>query len=170
LNTSAAAARIQTPDDLCTPTVVLEALRPLGPIHLDPCSNPWSIVPALHKLDGSSPEQDGLGVSWRELAGDGLVYVNAPYGRGHTVPWAEKVARETRAGCEIVDLVKGDHSTEWWRMLREHARAIAYWRGRIGFLGGSHGSGNFASSLLYFGQRPHLFAHALEAYADVRVL
>jgi len=165
-----ATERIQTSDDLCTPAVVLEALKPLGPIALDPCSNPWSIVPALHKLDGSSPELDGLGVSWWELAGRGLVYVNPSYGRGFMVPWSEKVVREARAGCEIVALVKGDHSTEWWDHLRSGAAAIAYWHGRIGFLGGASGCGRFPSSLVYFGARPHLFAHALEVYADVRVL
>lgn len=161
--------RQRTNDDLCTPPLVTEALKPLGPIALDPCSNPWSPVSAKKKLDGS-PRSCGLTVNWRELAGRGLVFVNPPYSRGQMPLWSRKATLEAARGCEIVMLVKGDHSTDWWRVLRADARAIAYWNDRISFLGGDHNSGNFASAIFYFGGRAKVFEWALATHADVRVL
>jgi len=161
--------RERTKNDLGTPAVVLNALRPLGPIRLDPCSNPWSIVDAEVRLDGS-PGRCGLAADWHRLAGPQLVYVNPPYGTGHMPRWAEKIVLEAGRGCEVVALVKGDHSTQWWQALRRPARAIGYWNGRIAFLGGAFGCGEFASSLVYYGRRARLFARALEDHADVRLM
>lgn len=161
--------RERTTNDLCTPPAVLDAVRRMGPIILDPCSNPWSTVGAAVAWDGANETVDGL-LRWWSDAGEGIVFCNPPYGRGCMPRWADKVVAEARRGCEIVMLVKGDFSTDWWDALREEAAAIGYWRGRISFLGGAHGSGNFASALIYLGQRPHLFAHAFGDRADVRVL
>lgn len=161
--------RERTNNDLCTPEEVLALVWQLGPIALDPCSNPWSTVGAQFRLDGEQG-RCGLLADWHELAEGGLVFVNPPYGRGHMRAWAAKIADEAARGCEILALVKGDHSTEWWRTLRKHTRAICYWDGRISFEGGSHGSGNFASSLLYFGPRPYLFCHVFQDAGDVRVM
>lgn len=161
--------RERTNDDLCTPEVVLERVRMMGPIRLDPCSNSWSTVGAEVRLDGEHG-RCGLSHSWHQLARGGLVFVNPPYGRGHLRAWVQKIAEEAQKGTEIIALVKGDHSTEWWRTLRKHARAICYWDGRIPFEGGKHGSGNFASALFCFGPRPHLFAHIFCEVGDVRVL
>ncbi|HWV38839.1 MAG TPA: DNA N-6-adenine-methyltransferase [Vulgatibacter sp.] len=161
--------RERTTDDLCTPRIVIDALRPLGPITLDPCTNQWSTVSAKKKLDGS-PGFCGLSANWRELAARGLVFVNPPYGRGQMPLWSRKATLEAARGCEIVMLVKGDHSTDWWRVLRADAKAIAYWNDRISFDGGPHGCGNFASALFYFGGRAKLFERSLAAHADIRVL
>lgn len=161
--------RERTLNDLCTPEVVLDRVRQMGPIALDPCSNPWSKVGADIALDGTEG-RCGLAADWMKLAAGGLVFCNPPYGRGCMGPWSEKIATEAQKGVEIIALVKGDWSTHWWRRLREHARAICYWHGRIRFEGGQHGSGNFASALFYFGARPTLFATVFAPVGDVRVI
>lgn len=172
--------RRQTNDDLCTPQVVIDAVLRIDDITLDPCSNRWSQVPARIRLDGRQG-RCGLEADWAELTGverarrvaggvPRLVYCNPPYGRGHMARWAEKIAAEADGGCEIVALVKGDHSTAWWRLLRDRVRVICYWDGRISFEGGAHGSGNFASALLYFGRRPYRAADAWASCGDVRVI
>jgi len=162
--------RIRTNNDLNTPAWLIVRVEQIEPIALDPCSNPWSKVGALRRLQGSGPGDDGLTADWLQDGMGGLVFVNPPYGRGHMRQWAQKIANEARAGCEIIALVKGDFSTAWWRTLRGEAAAIGYVRERIAFEGGEHGSGNFASALFYFGPRAHLFAHMFADVADVRVL
>ncbi len=163
--------RKRTKNDLGTPKDVLQVVKALGPIALDPCSNQWAkpIVGAVVELDVDRGE-DGLAADWLAISRGGLVYVNPPYGHGHMDRWVAKVRREAACGVEIVMLVKGDHSTDWWEALRERCDAICYWRKRIAFEGGPHGSGNFPSAFFYFGRRAHLFAHVFAQSGDVRVI
>lgn len=157
--------RERTNNDLNTPEWILDLVRMLGPIELDPCSNPWSKVDAKRSFDIDRGE-DGLALPW----GQGLVFVNPPYGRGHMDKWASKIKEEGMDGTEIVALVKGDFSTEWWKILRECADAICYLNQRVSYDGGKFGSGNFPSSLFYFGRKKHLFAYIFEHKGDVRLL
>lgn len=157
--------RERTNNDLGTPEWLLRLVRMLGPIDLDPCSNRWSEVGASRTYDIDKGE-DGLVLPW----GPGLTYVNPPYGHGHMLPWARKTIQEAAGGVEIVTLVKGDFSTRWWDELRRGATAICYFKDRISFLGGEHSSGNFPSSLFYFGRQRYLFAHIFEHKGDIRLL
>jgi hypothetical protein len=167
---SAAGSEEQTGDHLGTPMSVLAVVAELGAIALDPCSNRWSIVRAAVELDGSSLEQDGLAADWHALARGGLIFVSPPCGREQMKKWAPKVISMAQAGCEIVVLVKCDHSTKWWRALRRSAPAVCYWSERIVFRGSGRHGANFPSALFYFGRRAHLFAHVFSAHGDVRVL
>ncbi|HEY0838856.1 MAG TPA: DNA N-6-adenine-methyltransferase [Vulgatibacter sp.] len=171
---NATVERQRTNNDLCTPAVVLDLVRQLGRIALDPCSNPWSEVGAGMTLDGTMLEEDGLLADWGEcvkMGGGGLVFVNPPYGRGELPKWADKIASEARVDdLEIVALVPASTDTRWWDVLRREATAIAYWCGRLKFGGGDHGAGTFGSAAFYFGKRRFLFAHLFDPHADVRVI
>jgi len=166
---SVAPAATRTNNNLCTPEWIWRRIvEHLGPIELDPCSNEWSSVPANTRFSGPAHGcVDGLTVSW--IACGGLVYVNPPYGRGHLRQWAQKCVAEAVGGVEIVALVPCSPDTAWWQSCLPTVRAIAYLRSRVSFEGGEHGSGSFASALLYWGDRPHLFLHAFgDALADGR--
>src|SRR5688572_28422274 len=88
-------------DDWRTPLSVLERVRRLGPIGLDPCSGPESIVGARVEI---SPPRDGLAADWAKEAAGGIIYMNPPYGR-EIGRWTEKALQEARAGAEIVALI-----------------------------------------------------------------
>ena len=173
MNETAAQARERTPDDFNTPRWLLDEVRKLGQITLDPCSNPWSTVRALVELDGS-PGKDGLTADWRELAGPGgLVFVNPPYGRGCMSRWAPTIALNAAAPIETLALVKADHSTAWWDVLRGSADAVVYLADRVRFEGAKKspkGGARWPSALFYFGARRYVFADIFDALGDVRIL
>lgn len=139
----------------CTPEVVLERVRRMGPIGLDPCSNSRSIVRAKEEWRGP-PGTDGLAEPW---TGHGLVFVNCPYGRG-IGQWAAKCALEAMDGCEVVLLVPARPDTAWWHeAVVPHAKAICFWRGRLSFLGAPAGA-PFPSAVIYYGKRTEAFGEA----------
>src|SRR6266545_925179 len=116
--------------DWCTPDPVLELVRLLGPIGLDPCSNERSIVGARVEW---TAHDDGLARSW---AGFGLVYVNPPYGRKTIAAWAAKCHAQGRR-AEVVALLPARTDTRWWQMFcaPPGAQAVCFLAGRIRFLG-----------------------------------
>jgi phage N-6-adenine-methyltransferase len=133
----------------CTPPEVLELVRRLGPIGLDPCSNGRSVVRAPVEWRGK-PGVDGLAQSW---VGHGLVYCNPPYGRAIKV-WMQKCATEGALGAEIIALIPARTDTKWWHeSVVEGADSVCFWRGRIAFLGATQGA-PFPSALIYYGPRP----------------
>ena len=151
----------------CTPNVILQPLRDhLGPILLDPCSNPGSIVGAQRSFCGPlAGDLDGLVESWQV---NGLVYVNPPYGR-KIVPWIKKCAAEaaitkslalTRTGnpnTEIVLLGPARTDTKWFqRVVLPTADAVILWEGRLKFEGAKDPA-VFPSFLAYWGHRPTKF-------------
>lgn len=172
-----------TTNDLNTPEWILELVRALGPIVLDPCHNPWSTVGALFTASLHDGE-DGLSFSWLEVVqalGPGLVYVNPPYGYGppvkegltHGPPllpgWSSKIAEEAAAGCEIVSLTPLAPDTEWYRRLRGTCNARVDVDKRVSFPGGKHGTGQIRNEIFYHGPRRYLFAHVFEAVGELRV-
>lgn len=150
--------------DWRTPTDVLDVVRKLGPIGLDPCSGPGSHVNA--ETEWSPPEHDGLIASW---GGHGLVFVNPPYGRDLDA-WCEKagwegaVARLSRRD-EVLLLVTSRTDTARFHEVLANADALCFWRGRISFLrpDGSTGAGAaFPSLVAYWGRRKYRFAEVFE--------
>lgn len=142
----------------CTPEVVLERVRRMGPIGLDPCSNPRSIVRAREEWRGP-PGVDGLAEPW---APHGLVYCNPPYGRG-IGQWVAKAALERMDGAEVILLVPARPDTAWWHeAVVPHAAAVCFWRGRLSFLGADQGA-PFPSAVVYYG---HRFKEFTEAFGD----
>ena len=159
--------RERTPNDLCTPSWLIDRVGRIGPVTLDPCSNPWACPFADRTLSLDAGE-DGLAESWEEVSGGGLTFVNPPYGRGHLARWADKIAFEAMQGTEIVALTP-TASTRWADTLRRACRARVDLAKRISFGGGKHGAGLFDSTLWYAGPSPYLFAHVFADVGEVRI-
>lgn len=137
-------------DDWCTPEVVLERVRRLGPIDLDPC---WNHNAITRPARAYGKEQDGLAQNWDV---PGRVFVNPPYGRD-IGRWMTKCL-ETRA--DVVALIPARTDTRWFPW---HADRIAFWKGRLTFLGAPHPA-PFPSAIAYWGRDVDRFA---KAFADV---
>lgn len=144
-----------------TPENVLDLVRTVGPIGLDPCA----------PLDKSNPtgarcvytsEDNGLVRDWR---GCGLVYVNSPYGRALPA-WTEKIAREAAAGCEIIALLPARTDTRWWQEHVVTAHALCFWRGRLKFRG-APAPAPFPSAIAYFGPRRGRFCDVFSPHGWV---
>ena len=135
----------------CTPPEVLDCVRRLGVIGLDPCSNARSEV--------------GARVEWRragldhEWLGYGLVYVNPPYGRD-VQSWTRRCAETGDRGENVVGLLPVRSDSRWWHEDVARAAAICFWRGRLRFLGACS-SAPFPSAVVFWGGGE--FAHAARA-------
>lgn len=160
-------------DAVMTPSYILDAVeRVLGPIGLDPCSNPKSIVrsatavmlpeyaPATAPFAQRTVFSDGLQVVWR---GHGLVWCNPPY----SAPALELfLAKGLVDGDENVYLVPSRTGNVYWpktaglydlevRLMRVKHHGETY-------------TAPFAQLLLYRGPRLEQ-AMGLGALGDVRV-
>lgn len=137
-----------------TPEYVLERVRKLGPIGLDPASCKGNPTKAKVFL---TPETDGLSRPWTH---SGLVFVNPPYGRAHNRPWARKIAHEGAEGAEIVALVASRTGSQWFEHMWT-AQAICFLTGRLQFVGADNGA-PFDSALCYWGDNQDVFAQAMK--------
>lgn len=149
-------------DDWQTPDVVLERVRKLGRLFLDPCtvaSNPCGAQLAFH--------EGGLERTWQGVTARDIAYCNPPY--SGLKLWAAKVDAEAKAGVSIIALVPARTDTQWWGVLREKATAIAYWRGRIRFRGATAGA-PFPSAAFAYNLDAKAFAEAFGDVAHVDVL
>ncbi len=166
-----------------TPECVLERLRELGPIALDPCSNDSSIVGAREEWRIERGE-DGLARPWHDV---GLVYVNPPY--DDLERWAAKMAREAARNVEIVACIPARTETvAFQKHILPTCTAIAFWKGRIKFGAGraataqaslfgaaetpleeGENTAPFPSALPYWGTRPRRFARAFDSVGWVVV-
>lgn len=119
-------------DDWNSPSCVLDKVRELGPLVLDPCSNERSIVNAEVEFRLSRGE-DGLRAAWATLGvAGGLVYLNPPYGDA-IADWTRKATFEARRGAEIVALLPARTDTAWFQRDIATANALCFWRGRLRF-------------------------------------
>jgi phage N-6-adenine-methyltransferase len=118
--------------DWQTPDNVLDVIRQVDDIALDPCtveSNPTGADAFL------TPEQDGLESNWTLAAG--LVYCNPPYGR-EVVQWADKAIVEGESGCPLILLTAARPGSRWCQRVMASADVLCFWRGRIKFRGAEH--------------------------------
>lgn len=141
-----------------SPEYVLDRVRAVGEIALDPCTNDSNPTRARRFITATD-EPCGLFADWTT---DGLVYCNPPFGRGFMDPWAAKIIAEAKSGREIIALVRGDASTRWARELITASTLICY-PPRIRFRGAT-GSPPFSNAIHYLGPRPTTFARA---FADL---
>lgn len=147
-----------------TPPEILDAVRQLGPIELDPCSNAGSMVNASASIAGD----DGTVINWTVSPG-GVVFINPPYGRGAISPFAAKFASEARKkrSSHLIALVPARVETRWFAQFVAPDGVV--WlaiRGRLKFwINGEPGqSAPFPSALIYAGPDPDVFA---EIFGDL---
>lgn len=147
---------------LRTPTHVLDRVRALGDIGIDPCGARGSLVHPFLEWRGAYDTDDGLARSWQ---GHGLVYCFPPPSR--TADWAAKIARESRAGVEIVALLPCRVNAAWLHdYVFPTAAAVCYWRGSLRALG-EHRKSVPARAVFYFGPRPEHFRAAFASAGTV---
>lgn len=147
--------------DWRTPKVVLDLVRQVGPIALDPCTDSDNPTGAL-----MFATTNGLSLPWHSSKpfGGGLVFCNPPYSRSLR-DWSEKCVMEANLGAEIIALVPARTDTMWWSVMTV-ANAFCFWRGRLRFEG-APASAPFPSALVYFGRRTFLFGRVFGPYGWV---
>jgi hypothetical protein len=167
-------------DHLLTPPEIADAFDVFGGVGLDPCSNPYSLVPARTRIFDAReswtwPDAmvqtglivgDGLAFNWN---GHGLVFVNHPYSNSKV--WLAKAASE---GDEVIVLTMSMTADRWWHdSIFAIATDLLFWKGRLKYYEhddklGNHGirpckhGARFSSALIYYGPRPKLFREVFD--------
>lgn len=146
--------------DWCTPPIVLDVIRQVGPIILDPCASAVGFVDADIEWTGVSGSFDGLRNRWIHPRDKrGVVYMNPPY--SEMASWIAKARSEAGDGAEIVALIPARPDTKYWQDdIFRFANAVCFWRGRITFLGAPHPA-PFPSAVVYWGPNLRRFEAAL---------
>ncbi len=153
-----------------TPDEVLDLVRSVGPIDLDPCTVAANPTRASFILTGTGAngERTSGGLNPIGWPGYGLVYVNAPY--SEMKQWAERLAFEVkRTGIkrEYIALVPARTDTRWWQTLTDAKPArVCFWRGRIKFKhpDGTPGqSAPFPSAVFYYGADDQTFTRVFSS-------
>jgi site-specific DNA-methyltransferase (adenine-specific) len=163
--------------DWQTPAEVLDRVRRVAPIALDPATtrdNPTgaAVICVEHGPMPGDAEVvlvDGLaeGRNWQfpgpGLPEEGLIYVNPPYGRD-IWRWTGKCRWEGIHGAEVIALLPARTDTRCWEDCTppDAAQAVCFWRGRLTFVGAPN-CAPFPSCLVYYGPRKFRFA---DAFAD----
>lgn len=126
-------------NDWQTPDEVLDIVRQVGPIGLDPCTVDDNPTRAEVWITPTSPLGCGLTHSrpWVQLACGGLVFMNPPYGR-ECAAWVDKAIDEASKGARIITLTAARPDTKWGQKLLLNADVLCWWRGRIKFRGAPH--------------------------------
>lgn len=144
-------------DAWCTPEAVLELVRRIAPIALDPCTSADN--PAGAGVFFVGGKENGLRENWDDALPDGgLVYVNPPYSQAKT--WARRVRDAAALDFEVVTLVAARPDAAWfYELVWNSADAVCFWRGRLRFVG-APSSAPFPSAVVYHGPRPWAFEAA----------
>lgn len=108
---------ISSNKDWGTPQKYVNAVKEVfgGIIHLDPCSNQFSLVNA--KVEYQLPDQDGLIESWNFPT----IYVNPPYGNDQErgtkiIDWMRQCEQANRLyQSEVIALVPVATNTRHWK-------------------------------------------------------
>lgn len=159
-------------DDWQTPTEVIDVVREIGSIHLDPCASKepgdWFATGNINGVEASDDcpgVVDGLEADWRFLSAGGLTYCNPPYGGRRKVidAWIAKCVKEARQGCEVVLLVPAATGSQWFCRIWDTAIGVCFVEGRLRFrISGQAETGcaTFWSALCYWGADPERFEAA----------
>jgi len=116
--------------DWQTPDNVLDLVRQVAPIGLDPCTVASNPVGAARFY---TPADSGERQRWRCNTGE-ITYCNPPYGR-EIVKWIDAACA---SWSPTILLVPARTDTKWFRHLAVHANVILFWRGRIKFRSAPH--------------------------------
>lgn len=138
-------------DGWWTPQWLLDLVRQMDPIALDPCTEACNPTQARVFYTEGGLEQD-----W-SLPFKGSIWVNPPYGRALGA-WSKKMVHEADKHRRVRDmfmLTPARTETEWFGELFDNADAIAFFRKRIKFEHPSQPgkqSPKFPNALFYFGE------------------
>lgn len=143
----------------CTPSdIIRRAVRALGRIDLDPCSDDGKNVPATRHY---TKHDDGLARPW-----SGRVFMNPPY--GEMMLWTSHLAEAYRAGTvtAAIALVPARTDTAWWSELS--SCTVCFLRGRLRFSDATQ-SAPFPSAVVYFGVHADRFSRAFADAGNIWV-
>lgn len=133
-------------DDWATPQSFFDKMNEkYGPFDLDVCA---SVENA--KVDCFYTEVDnGLTKPWAHDSGEGICWMNPPYGRG-IGDWVKKAYLEAQNGCRrVVCLLPARTDTKWFHDYCTKGE-IEFIKGRLKF-GGAKNSAPFPSMVVVFG-------------------
>lgn len=160
--------------DWGTPLKYVQAVKEVfdGVIHLDPCSNDFSIVHA--KNEYKLPHQNGLGQSWNFPT----IYVNPPYGRdaerGTSIKvWLEKCSKANEIhNSEILALIPvAVNTVHWKKYVFPKARAVCFlYDTRLKFLENGFDIGKgapMACAMVYWGNNYEKFFNVFIEFGAV---
>jgi len=140
-------------DDWQTPPEVLDLVRKVGPIGLDPCTVASNPVKAEYHF---TKETDGLWPNWRSSMHIGAIaFVNPPYNK----TWYDKIELEMLRETPMIALLMAKPGAKWFQSLAVMSHAVCFWSGRMTF-GGAPDPAPFDSALLYHGPHPGRFRAA----------
>lgn len=155
-------------DERFTPDWILDLVREVDFINLDPCTVPGNPTRAC-MVRCLGMVNDGLG-QWPMGWNSGLAFVNWPFSRGQSMKWANKCIEEARNGWQIIALSRADVRTKWFGRLRRNANAVCLLERGVGFVmpDGRQLPGDFyGTALWYWGCRPDVFRHVFDAHGWV---
>jgi site-specific DNA-methyltransferase (adenine-specific) len=142
-------------EDWRTPKEVLDVVREMGPIDLDPCASPNK----RHWFAKDNWTDEGL-LATRDLP-KGLIFVNPPYGSNiidWVTKWTEGISLSHRSS---ILLLPSRTDTRWFHETWKSIAAYCFWEGRIKFVGAPHPA-PFPSVLFYAGANPHRFCDVFQ--------
>lgn len=162
-------------DHRCTPKDLMDLVRLVYRIWVDPCWNPNAVTDPIVRYDGT-PGNCGLRRPWRPAGGKhkGIVWVNGPW--SNLLPWALKAIMEHRQnpGLEILFWTHGGYDTKWAAELWREAALIGFWRKRVDHPLGhwseaKRGDSKHPNILWYLGPatRGYLFYKAFNRHAFI---
>jgi hypothetical protein len=151
--------------DWRTPKYVLDVVRQVGKITLDPCASPYF-------------RRWFADVNWTEGYDNyrhpgGLCFMNPPYGRDLWL-WVCEYKRlllihMVPDPSEIIMLVPARPGSRWFDMAWRRSDAYCFWNGRIKFEG-AKGPAPFPSIFFYRGSRPYRFCDVFSKHGIVGVI
>lgn len=134
--------------DWQTPESILDLVRQLGPIGLDPATCSDNPTKALRII---TPTEDGLDPETPWVVGVGAVcYMNPPF--DGVAKWVERWSAEAgnNPTSHFVALTPARTDTRWWAALATLADRVCFVRGRLRFKG-APSSAPFPTAITYRG-------------------
>ena len=149
----------QTPDD------VLDVVRQVAHIELDPCTSPDNPVGAdtYYALEN---DNDGLINPWQLTERHHQVYVNPPF--KNATPFIEQAAHTGSRGAQVTMLLPARVDTKNWRLATSSCQAFAFWNRRIKFRGAKDAA-PFPVAFFYWGPNRWGFSRAFRPHAQVHI-
>jgi hypothetical protein len=153
-------------DEWWTPEHILERVRMVFPIDLDPasCDEAQEVVQATRFF---TKAEDGLKQDW-----EGNTFLNATY--SNQTPWTHKLIMSYQSGTvpQAILLTNGEIGAKWYQLALHHCSAYCSIRGRLKFRSKNGTIGTqprWSSVVFYFGPNIERFFAAFGDLGEVSV-